>query len=313
MHPPALQSNSTSPGSRQTVLSSSQEIPEIHPFPATPTSSQQFSAHSSPMTPSTPQISADHSTPLTPSSESTQSQTNSSPTAATVQPTGEMVPQSTETVKPARSPCPSSPIPSESIPAHSQSNGVSPSPEPDTPSVSFAPASRQPSTGEHESSSSPEPPVPGFATLGRKLMLGSETSLPAGHSMDGSPSSTPTFPLSPACCTPSPPPGSYSGCPAASVPQPPLPEKRHPPGLPGSPNGRSAMLRASMSHQPSVQHHVTFSPSVGELTVPVGQGEVGVEGEMGSRVSVKFVQDSSRFWYKPGITREQGETTSVVL
>uniref|UniRef100_A0A8C2IND4 Tensin 2a n=1 Tax=Cyprinus carpio TaxID=7962 RepID=A0A8C2IND4_CYPCA len=156
-----------------------------------------------------------------------------------------------------------------------------------------------------ESSSSPEPPVPGFATLGRKLMLGSETSLPPGHSTDGSPSSTPTFPVSPACCTPSPPPGLHLGCPANSVPQPPLPEKRRPSGLPGSPNGRSGMLRGSMSHQPSGQHHVTFSPSVGELTMPAGQGEVGVEGEMGSRVSVKFVQDSSRFWYKPGISREQ--------
>uniref|UniRef100_A0A9J8DG98 Tensin 2a n=1 Tax=Cyprinus carpio carpio TaxID=630221 RepID=A0A9J8DG98_CYPCA len=304
-HPPALQSTSTSMGSLQTVLSSSQEIPEIHPFPATPTTAQQLSAHSSPTTPSTPQISAEHSTPLTPSSESTHSQTNSSPTAATVPPTGEMVPQSTETVKPACSPGPSSPILSESIPDHSQSNGVSPSPEPDTLSASSAPASPQPPTGEHESSSSPEPPVPGFATLGRKLMLGSETSLPAGHSMDGSPSSTPTFPISPACCTPSPPPGSNSGCPAASVPQPPLPEKRHQSGLPGSPNGRSGTLRASMSHQPSGQHHVTFSPSVGELTLPAGQGEVGVEGEMGSNVSVKFVQDSSRFWYKPGISREQ--------
>lgn len=68
-----------------------------------------------------------------------------------------------------------------------------------------------------------------------------------------------------------------------------------------------------MSHQPSGQHHVTFSPSVGELTMPAGQGEVVVEGEMGSRVSVKFVQDSSRFWYKPGISREQGKTTTVVL
>lgn len=67
-----------------------------------------------------------------------------------------------------------------------------------------------------------------------------------------------------------------------------------------------------MSHQPSGQHHVTFSPSVGELAVPIGQVEVGVEGEMGNRVSVKFVQDSSRFWYKPGISREQGETTNVV-
>lgn len=47
--------------------------------------------------------------------------------------------------------------------------------------------------------------------------------------------------------------------------------------------------------------------------MPAGQGEVGVEGEMGSRVSVKFVQDSSRFWYKPGISREQGEKTTVLM
>lgn len=68
-----------------------------------------------------------------------------------------------------------------------------------------------------------------------------------------------------------------------------------------------------MSHHASGQHHVTFSPSVGELTMNAGQGEVGVEGEMGSRVSVKFVQDSSRFWYKPGISREQGETATLEL
>ncbi|XP_026113898.1 tensin-2-like isoform X1 [Carassius auratus] len=300
-HPLALQSNSTSPGSRQAVLSSSQEIPEIHPFPATPTTAQNLSA---PLTTHpAQQSSAEHCAPLTPPSESIQPQTNSSPTDATVPPTGVMVPQST--IKPAPTTDLSSHIPSESIPADLQSNGVSPSPEPDTTSASSVPASPQPPTGEHESSSSPEPPVPGFATLGRKLMLGSETSLPAGHSMDGSPSSTPTFPVSPVCCTPSPPPGSYSGCPTTSIPQPPLPEKRRPSGLPGSPNGRSGMLRGSMSHQPSGQHHVTFSPSVGELTMPAGQGEVVVEGEMGSRVSVKFVQDSSRFWYKPGISREQ--------
>ncbi|XP_067228140.1 tensin-2 isoform X1 [Chanodichthys erythropterus] len=304
-HPPALQCNSTSLGSRQPTLSSSQEIAEIHPFPATPTTAQQPSTHSPPTTPPTPQISAENSAPLTTPSESTQPQTNCSPTAATVPPTGEMVPLSTETAKPARSPRPSSPISTESIPAHLQSNGVSPSPEPDVPKpASSAPASPHPPTGDRESSSSPEPPVPGFATLGRKLMLGSETSLLAGHSMDGSPNSTPTFPVSPACCTPSPPPGSYSGAPT-SVPQPPLPEKRRPSGQPGSPNGRSGTLRASMNHQPSGQHHVTFSPSVGELTMPAGQGEVVVDGEMGSRVSVKFVQDSSRFWYKPGISREQ--------
>lgn len=37
--------------------------------------------------------------------------------------------------------------------------------------------------------------------------------------------------------------------------------------------------------------------------MPAGQEDVSVEGD--GRVSVKFVQDSSRFWYKPGISREQ--------
>ncbi|XP_051515882.1 tensin-2-like isoform X2 [Myxocyprinus asiaticus] len=324
---PALQSSSTNQVPRQTVLSSNQEITETHTFPATPTTIQQLSTYSTPTTLPTPQIPTrpEHSTPLTPPSESNQPQTYCSPTAATVPPTGEMVlmPQTAqpETVKQVTPhsvspPQPSSPVPAESIPPNPQSNGGSPSPEPDAPKpASSAPASSQPPVGDHESSSSPEPPVPGFATLGRKLMLGSDTSLPAGHmqvctSMDGSPNSsmghsTPTFPLGSACCTPSPPASSYSGCPAVSVPQPPLPEKRRQSGLPGSPNGRSGTLRASMGHPPSGQHHVTFSSSVGELTVPAGQVDVGVEVEMGSRVSVKFVQDSSRFWYKPGISREQ--------
>lgn len=58
------------------------------------------------------------------------------------------------------------------------------------------------------------------------------------------------------------------------------------------------------------QHHVTFSPTVGEIAPPAGQndGEASVEAENANRVSVKFVQDSSRFWYKPGISREQGRS-----
>ena len=58
------------------------------------------------------------------------------------------------------------------------------------------------------------------------------------------------------------------------------------------------------------QHHVTFSPTVGEIAPPAGQndGEESVEAENANRVSVKFVQDSSRFWYKPGISREQGRS-----
>lgn len=61
------------------------------------------------------------------------------------------------------------------------------------------------------------------------------------------------------------------------------------------------------------QHHVTFSPTVGEIAPPAGQNDVvsSVEAENVNRVSVKFVQDSSRFWYKPGISREQGRPERV--
>lgn len=63
------------------------------------------------------------------------------------------------------------------------------------------------------------------------------------------------------------------------------------------------------------QHHVTFSPTVGEIAPSAGQndGESSVEAENANRVSVKFVQDSSRFWYKPGISREQGRSERAKL
>ncbi|KAA0706868.1 Tensin-2 [Triplophysa tibetana] len=267
-NPPDQHSHGTNQVVRHAAHPSNQEFPEPHPSPATPTT-QQRSTYSPPRTPQIP-TTPEHPVPQTPPSQSTQPPTNCSPTAP---PRGETVsaPQTQpETVTQTATQPPSCRISDESITPHLQSNGVSQSPEPDVPK----PASPQPPAAVHES---PESPVPGFATLGRKLMLGTESS----H-----------------MCS-----GSYSTCPA--VPQPPLPEKRRPSGLPGSPNGRSGTLRASMGHPSSGQHHVTFSPSVGELTVSAGQGDVGVEGEMGSRVSVKFVQDSSRFWYKPGISREQ--------
>lgn len=199
------------------------------------------------------------------------------------------------------------------MPPHPQSNGVTLTPEPETPRSS-GPVSPEP-LGSQEMPPSPEPPVPGFATLSRKLMLGSELSVPAGHlhpspgtdsSSDGH--STPTFPISSVCCPPGASPGAYS---LTSTTQPPLPEKRRQGPLPGSPTGRSGTLRTSMSHSTSAQHHVTFSSSVGEVAGAGGQSEGPAEGEPGTRVSVKFVQDSSRFWYKPGISRDQGEWQRV--
>lgn len=103
-------------------------------------------------------------------------------------------------------------------------------------------------------------------------------------------------------------PPSTSG--TSSLDQPPLPEKRRQGTLPGSPNGMSGTLKELTGHPPSGQHHVTFSPLVGELTLSE-LSEGTEEGDPGSRVSVKFVQDSSRFWYKPGISREQGESENM--
>uniref|UniRef100_A0A8C4GQE9 Tensin 2a n=1 Tax=Dicentrarchus labrax TaxID=13489 RepID=A0A8C4GQE9_DICLA len=113
-------------------------------------------------------------------------------------------------------------------------------------------------------------------------------------------------------------PSSYSNYSTISIPlphpQPPLPEKRHPPVQSGSPNDGVGTLRPAVGQVPPSststgqhQHHVTFSPTVGEIAPPAGQndGEASVETENANRVSVKFVQDSSRFWYKPGISREQ--------
>ncbi|XP_041945809.1 tensin-2-like isoform X3 [Alosa sapidissima] len=111
----------------------------------------------------------------------------------------------------------------------------------------------------------------------------------------------------------------------ATPPQPPLPEKRRPLGLQhGSPSRASALRTStgalsssslSVSSGPSSsssstsQLHVTFSPAVSELTPPpasrLATAARSAGEEAGSRVSAKFVQDSSKFWYKPGISRDQ--------
>ncbi|KAG9328328.1 hypothetical protein JZ751_014967, partial [Albula glossodonta] len=237
---------------------------------------------------------------------------------------------------------PSGPTPPPLSPGRSQAalqlNGGTPprGGTPDTPkpssaassTPSSAPSSPQPPAGSLEYPSSPEVPVSGFATMGRRL-LGAESGghtqiyvegngthhkppspapAPEGHS-------TPTFPTSTSYYPPSAPPTVYTGYTAVTIPppQPPLPEKRRQSTLPGSPNGRASTLRASAGaprgpYPPSSTHHVTFSPSVGEIAPPVGprEGSLSLGGEAQSRVSVKFVQDSSRFWYKPGISRDQG-------
>uniref|UniRef100_A0A8C7D1E1 Tensin 2a n=1 Tax=Oncorhynchus kisutch TaxID=8019 RepID=A0A8C7D1E1_ONCKI len=125
----------------------------------------------------------------------------------------------------------------------------------------------------------------------------------SGHSPAPEVHTTPTFPISATgCYPPSVPHVPYLSYTAVTIPQCPLPEKRGQSAQPGSPNCGVRTLRPTPS-----QHHVTFSPTVGEMAPPAGQGEgvLSLEREMAGRVSVTFVQDNSRFWYKPGISRDQ--------
>ncbi|XP_012704744.2 tensin-2 isoform X2 [Fundulus heteroclitus] len=211
-------------------------------------------------------------------------------------------------------------------------NGSSPAksspeaPKPTTPNSTSAPAPLSPQPGSSSMDGSPgsDAPVPGFATLGRRLMLsGSEAHHPNYLQHHGTPhhhyaavdhsaamdanKRNGYFGASPHLH-----PASYSNYSTISIPlphpQPPLPEKRHQPTVPGSPSEgvRPAMgqVPPSTMNTTQHQHHVTFSPTVGEIAPPPGQNEE-VDGETANRVSVKFVQDSSRLWYKPGISREQ--------
>ncbi|XP_008303004.1 tensin-like C1 domain-containing phosphatase [Stegastes partitus] len=205
-----------------------------------------------------------------------------------------------------------------------QVSGSSPTrePHPEAPkSTTSHPASPPPSSSSPPASSSMEgspvsdTPVPGFATLGRRLMLsGSEPhhqGPPHHHypAMEHSAAmdANKRYPVH----GPQIHPPSYSNYSTISIPlphpQPPLPEKRHLPTPTGSPGDGS---RPAVGHVPPSttgtnqhQHHVTFSPTVGEIAPSAGQSDPSLDPE--HRVSVKFVQDSSRFWYKPGISREQ--------
>lgn len=117
---------------------------------------------------------------------------------------------------------------------------------------------------------------------------------------------TPTFPLAsyyyPLLNVPRVP---YTGYTAITIPanQPPLPEKKRLSAIPGAAHGHNSLLRASSA--PSQTHHVTFSPPAGEQNW--GSTQQGCREETDIRVNAKFVQDSSKFWYKPGISRDQGE------
>lgn len=96
----------------------------------------------------------------------------------------------------------------------------------------------------------------------------------------------------------------YTGYTAVTIPaiQPPLPEKKRLFSTTGSLNAHNSLHRVSSA--PSPTHHVTFSPAVGEQRRVSAQSTCREEADI--RVNAKFVQDSSKYWYKPGISRDQG-------
>lgn len=231
-------------------------------------------------------------------------------------------------------------------PIPAQVNGSSPITEPypeaqkpANPQAPIAPtlasSSPQPASSSMEGSPVSEAPVPGFATLARRLMLtGSDPHHPNSiqHPHNHYPAMEHSTALDTnkkhcySAHTPQLHPSSYSNYSTISIPlphpQPPLPEKRHLPVQSGSPSEGVGTLRPAAGYVPPSttsptqhQHHVTFSPTVGEIAPPAGQNDdvASVESGNANRVSVKFVQDSSRFWYKPGISREQGRSRRLKL
>lgn len=121
---------------------------------------------------------------------------------------------------------------------------------------------------------------------------------------------TPLFPLaSPSYTLLTAPQLPYTGYTAITIPsyppQPPLPEKQHVSPLQDSSTSASSVRSSTASSTFSVQAQIPFSPTAdtGQKVIP----------EPENRVSAKFVQDTSKFWYKPGISRDQGMEKQTFL
>uniref|UniRef100_A0A8D3BYB8 Tensin 2b n=1 Tax=Scophthalmus maximus TaxID=52904 RepID=A0A8D3BYB8_SCOMX len=124
---------------------------------------------------------------------------------------------------------------------------------------------------------------------------------PAGHRLtpdrDSSSDNKPPSPVPDGYSTPTFPLASYY----YPLLNPPLPEKKRLSATAGYLNGHNSLLRVSSA--PSPTHHVTFSPAVGQQRR--GSALCSQKDEADIRVNAKFVQDSSKYWYKPGISRDQ--------
>ncbi|XP_067170313.1 tensin-2 isoform X2 [Apteryx mantelli] len=127
---------------------------------------------------------------------------------------------------------------------------------------------------------SPGPPSPGPGSRSAPLSASGTQGSPDGGVSPGSP--TPAFPLATAYYEP-------------PAPQPPLPEKRHPPPAPGGLWDRPS--------PPAAPQHVSFAPELGDGGTQGGRGLP--DPQLEAPGNVKFVQDTSKFWYKPGLSRDQ--------
>ncbi|XP_069509721.1 tensin-2 isoform X2 [Ambystoma mexicanum] len=143
------------------------------------------------------------------------------------------------------------------------------------------------------------PLTPRSLSVQMPFALGSLSDIPS--------SPTPSFPITTAFYTGSPQsPPLNAGGPAqqrvsVDLPsQPPLPEKRHP--LSSSDRSTSSVgieKTSTLARSPGPSHHVTFS--LVDNTPPPSVADAQRENQL----NVKFVQDTSRFWYKPNISRDQ--------
>ncbi|XP_025024001.1 tensin-2, partial [Python bivittatus] len=134
-------------------------------------------------------------------------------------------------------------------------------------------------------------------SLGPCLLSVQPPALSCGFAdMQSSP--TPAFPIATAYYT------GMEGSPASREQprenqQPPLPEKHHLLATRtwerNSPPGRS----------PGSAHHVTFAPGVPDGSAPGPGSVLQADLQQENQVSVKFVQDTSKFWYKPHLSRDQ--------
>ncbi|NIG60974.1 tensin-like C1 domain-containing phosphatase [Pontoporia blainvillei] len=142
-----------------------------------------------------------------------------------------------------------------------------------------------PACGHHHA------PVPDYSCL-KPPKAGEEGHEGCSYSMcpEGSPepprsSPVPAFPLA----------ASYD---ISGPTQPPLPEKRHLLG-PGQQPGPWGPEQASPPAR-GTSHHVTFAP-----LLPDNAPQPPEPPMQESQSNVKFVQDTSKFWYKPHLSRDQ--------